>query len=72
MSGNAVKRWSKKTSKRDTGSALDFLHQIWIWIALCIIEEMGIMSTQETNFTIQIGEQMLLTTVRPVIPGCDS
>lgn len=28
MFGNAVDRWSKKISKRDSGSVLDFLHQI--------------------------------------------
>jgi len=42
---------------RDTGFALDFLHQIWIWTELCIIKEMGIMSTRETDFTVQTGEQ---------------
>lgn len=59
-------------SERDTGSALDFLYQIWIWIEPCIIKEMGITSTCETNVTVWIGEQMLLAMVRPVIPGCDS
>lgn len=39
-------------SEGDTGSALDFLYEIWIWVELCIIKQMGIMSTCETNVTV--------------------
>lgn len=42
----------RRPDERDTGSALDFLYQIWIRIEIYIIKEMGIMSTRQTNFTV--------------------